>query len=64
MNLILIYTRELSRVLSTRKSTLYTSGVWSMCTLHLVYPKYYELYIYKYHYMIYDITFLIYYMIL
>ena len=64
MNFILIYTRKLSKVLSTRKSTLYTSSIWSVYTLHLAYSKCYELYIYKYHYIIYDITFLVYYMIL
>ena len=32
-------------VSSIDKSTLYTSSIYSEYTLHLAYPKYYELYI-------------------
>ena len=42
--LVLFSTRELGRVPSIGVSTPYISGVWSVYTLHLVYPKYYELY--------------------
>jgi len=36
--------RKLSKVPSTSESTLYTSSTRSVYTLHLTYPKYYELY--------------------
>jgi len=38
--LVLFNTRELSRVSSTSRSIF---SVWSICTLHLAYSKYYEL---------------------
>ena len=41
-NLVLVNIRELGEVPSTDELTLYTSGVWSMHTLHLAYSKYYD----------------------
>jgi len=41
---VLVNTRELSRVPNIGISTLYTSSIWFVYTLHLVYPKYYKLY--------------------
>jgi len=43
--LVLFNTREISRVSSTGKFTLYTSNTWSVYTLHLAYSKYYKSYI-------------------
>ena len=44
-SLVLINTRELSRVPSIGESTLYTSSIQSMHAFYLACPKYYELYI-------------------
>ena len=43
-NLVLVNTRELSRVPSTDVFASYTSSIQSVHTLYLAYPKYYELY--------------------
>ena len=41
-NLILVNIRELDRVSSIDKFTLYISNAWSIYTLYLVYSKYYK----------------------
>ena len=58
-NLILINTRELSRISSIDESILYTSSIQSVHTLHLAHPKCYESYISELSYhIIYDIILL------